>query len=70
MYRALKSFSGRIAMAKGQVKDIKDKTIAEDLLKIGFIEEVKEPKAKKDVEPKKAEETEEEKPKKAKKTKK
>ena len=51
MYRALKSFSGRIAMAKGQVKDIKDKTIAEDLLKLGFIEEVKAKKEDKKEEP-------------------
>ena len=51
MYRALKSFSGRIAMAKGQVKDIKDKAIAEDLLKVGYIEEVKKAKAEKVEEP-------------------
>ena len=41
MYKALKSFSGLVTMAMGDVKDISDKAIAEDLLKAGYIEEVK-----------------------------
>lgn len=42
MYKALKSFSGKISMAKNQVKDIKDENIIKDLLNAGYIEEVKE----------------------------
>ena len=41
MYKALISFSGAVSMVKGQVKDITDKAIVEDLLKAGYIEEVK-----------------------------
>ena len=52
MFKALKSFSGKISMAKGQVKDIKDENIIKDLLNAGYIEEVKEEvsKVKKEVE--------------------
>lgn len=52
MYKALKSFSGKISMAKNQVKDIKDENIIKDLLNAGYIEEVKEEvsKVKKEVE--------------------
>lgn len=41
MYKALKSFVGKISMVEGEVKEILDKEIAEDLLKAGYIEEVK-----------------------------
>ena len=41
MYKALKSFSGKISMSKGQVKEIHDEAIVRDLLKVGYIEEVK-----------------------------
>ena len=41
MYKALKSFSGAVSMAMGDVKDIKDQAIVEDLLKAGYIEPVK-----------------------------
>ena len=41
-YRAKVSFSGIISMAAGQVAEIADPTIAKDLLKAGYIEEVKE----------------------------
>lgn len=51
MFKALKSFSGKISMAKGQVKDIRDEAIIKDLLNAGYIEEVKEEvsKVKKEV---------------------
>ena len=42
MFKALKSFSGKLSMAKGQVKDIKDEAIIKDLLNAGYIEEIKE----------------------------
>ena len=41
MYKALKSFSGVISMTKGQEKDIQDKATIEDLLRAGYIEEIK-----------------------------
>lgn len=50
MYRALVSFSGLVSMAKGQVREIKDKAIVADLLKAGYIEEVKSTKKNKEEE--------------------
>lgn len=50
MFKALISFSGKVSMSKGQVKEIKDKEIIKDLLKAGYIEEVKTTKKKKDEE--------------------
>lgn len=41
MYRALKSFSGKISMKKGDVKDITEKTLINDLLRAKYIEEMK-----------------------------
>lgn len=41
MYRAKVSFSGIISMAEGEVKNITDEAVANDLLKAGYIEEVK-----------------------------
>jgi hypothetical protein len=41
MYKALKSFSGKISMNKGQVKEIADKEFAKNLLEAGYIEELK-----------------------------
>ncbi len=41
MYRALKSFSGKISMRKGEVKAITDKAVIADLLRAGYIEEIK-----------------------------
>lgn len=42
MYKALKSFSGPlISMAKGQEKDIKEPALIQDLLRAGYIEEIK-----------------------------
>lgn len=46
-YRALLSFSGLISMSMGDVREIADKDIANDLLKAGYIEELKETKIKK-----------------------
>ena len=48
MYKALICFSGLISMTKGQVREIKDKEIIKDLLKAGYIEEVKTTKNKKE----------------------
>ena len=47
MYRALTSFSGIISMASGEVRDIPDKAIANDLLKARYVEELKETKPRK-----------------------
>lgn len=38
MYKALKSFVGKVSMVEGEVKEILDKKIAEDLLRAGYIE--------------------------------
>lgn len=40
-YKALTSFSGVVSMYVGEVKDIADINIANDLLKAGYIEEIK-----------------------------
>lgn len=42
MFKALKSFGGKISMKKGETKDINDENIANDLLNAGYIEEIKE----------------------------
>ena len=41
MYKAKVSFSGAVSMHVGEVADIADVNIAKDLLKAGYIEEVK-----------------------------
>jgi hypothetical protein len=46
MFKALKSFSGVVSMAEGEVKDISDITIVNDLAKAGYIVEVQPAKAK------------------------
>ncbi len=47
-YKAVVSLCGKISMAYGEIKEIKDKEIAKDLLKAGYIVEVpEEKKAKK-----------------------
>ena len=40
-YRALVSFTGLVSMAQGQVREISDLSLAHDLLKANYIEEVK-----------------------------
>ena len=48
-YRAVKSFSGKESMRRGEIKAITDKNVVADLLRAGFIEEIKKTKeAKKD----------------------
>lgn len=47
MYKAIKGFSGLVTMRKGEVKEIKNKDVVKDLLKAGYIVEVKPEKAKK-----------------------
>lgn len=42
--KALVSFAGKVTMSKGEVGEISDLSIANDLLKAGYIEEVKKPK--------------------------
>ena len=56
-YRALVSFTGLVSMAKGDVRDISDTSIAGDLLKAGYIEEANAP-VKEAAAPKKAAEKE------------
>lgn len=43
-YKAIISFTGLVSMAEGEVREIPDTTIANDLLKAGYIEEVKKKK--------------------------
>lgn len=45
MYRAKIGFSGLISMTKGEVKEIKNKALVKDLLKAGYIEEIKPTKS-------------------------
>lgn len=45
MYKALISFAGKVSMVIDEVREISDKSIVKDLLKAGYIEEVK-PKKK------------------------
>lgn len=47
MYRAKIGFSGLITMKKNEVREIKNKNIVKDLLKAGYIEEVKPTKSEK-----------------------
>lgn len=60
MYEAIKSFGGAVSMSVGDVRDISDVNIAKDLLRAGYIREIKpavkgnkvEPKAEAKDEPK------------------
>ena len=45
--RALVSFCGLVSMRKGEVKEIRDKTIATDLLRVGYVEQIEKQKEKK-----------------------
>ena len=47
-YKALKSFSGKITMHKGEVKAITDKAVIADLTRVGYIEEAKPQKRTKE----------------------
>lgn len=46
MYEALISFSGLICMEQGEVRDIPDSSLADDLLNAGYIREIKPQKKK------------------------
>ena len=59
MYRALKSFSGVISMAKDEIKDIQDDFIVADLKRAGYIEDYVEEKPE-EIKPKDVEKKEEE----------
>lgn len=41
MHKALKSFSGVISMHEGETREIEDAELVADLLKAGYIEDVK-----------------------------
>ena len=43
-YKAVVGFSGTISAAKGDVLEIADKAISEDLLEAGYIESIEEHK--------------------------
>jgi hypothetical protein len=42
MFKALKSFTGKITMIKNEVKDIVDKELIKDLTRAGYIVEIKD----------------------------
>lgn len=44
MYKAIVSFSGIVSMAEGDIAEIADKAVSEDLLNAGYIEAVEEVK--------------------------
>ena len=37
MYKAMRSFCGKVSMKKGAVKEINDQDVAQDLIKAGFV---------------------------------
>ena len=41
-YRALKSFTGRITMTKGEVREINDEALVKDLLRVGAVVDLSE----------------------------
>ena len=40
--RAIVSFTGTISMAMGEVREISDLAIAKNLIKVGYVEEIKD----------------------------
>ena len=42
-YRALVSFTGSVSMAMGEVREIPDTPIVENLVKVGYLMEVEKP---------------------------
>ena len=40
LYKALKSFGGKVSMRKGETKEINDNNLVKDLLKVGYIEQI------------------------------
>ena len=51
--RALVSFTGKVSMAMGEVREISDLDLANNLLKVNYIEEIKETVTEKKVSKKK-----------------
>lgn len=51
--KALRSFSGVLPMRKGDIREIKDETIARDLLKVGYVEKIELDKPDKSIRRKK-----------------
>ena len=54
-YKALVSFSGKLSMAMGEVREISDQSLADDLLRAGYVvplEAEKKPKEEKATEEK------------------
>lgn len=51
MYKAIKSFSGVVSMRKGETREITNAAVAADLLRAGYVVEIK-PERVKDPEPK------------------
>ena len=49
-YKALVSFSGKLSMAMGEVREISDQSLVDDLLKAGYILPLDSKKAKAEVE--------------------
>ena len=47
IYKALVSFAGTISMKAGEVREISDQPVADDLLRAGYIEAVKKKKKEK-----------------------
>jgi len=43
MYKALRSFSGKVSMHKDEIKEIKDETVANDLVDAGYIVKIEIP---------------------------
>lgn len=41
-YRALRTFTGRVSMVKGEVREIEDEAIVKDLLRAGYISDLSE----------------------------
>ena len=46
MYKALKSFGGVVSMVSGEIRDISNPLVVNDLVKAGYIVEVKPAKDK------------------------
>lgn len=43
MYKALRSFTGKVSMYKNEIKEINDKEVARDLINSGYIVEIEVP---------------------------
>ena len=43
-YKALTSFSGLISMAQGEIRELPDSPVTDELLRIGYIEPIDIPK--------------------------